>query len=785
MSSSPASLSAFPGRHERILAGTGCGHWDWNLATGGVWYDTRFRELLGQAPGEELPRTFLALQEQVHPEERPRLLPAIRRHLEQQQPFRFDCRLRRQDGAWLWVRLSGAAERDATGRPVAMAGALEDISQEKRQAQALHRSEEFLRRTLDSLTTAVGVLDARGEIVEINRAWREFPSATGLAGLRFGFGEHYATSCRHAVARCPQGAELAQGVAEVLSGERESFLLSYAASEEEREIHLQVRVLPCEVGGSRGAIVAHEDVTALQLASRRAAETSEFFGLVLDTVPSMLAYVTQELRIDWANRALQEWLGQSADALQQRALEEVLPAAYVTVLRPRLEAVLAGRIVDFEVDLPAGEETRQFAVSHLPHRSAGEITGFFLVARDITQHRRLEGELRQAQKMEAVGQLTGGIAHDFNNLLAVVIGNLQLLERPLKDEPRLAGQVGTALRAAMRGAELTRRLLAFSRQQVLAPKVTLVNRVLRGMQDLLVRSIGPAVTIEVVLAPDAWPVNLDVGQFENCVLNLAINARDAMPTGGTLLLATANRQCAPRASSSGDLPGGDYLEVSVSDTGTGMSPEVIKRVFEPFFTTKGIGRGTGLGLSMVYGFCAQSAGLVEIDSTPGYGTTVRMLFPRSTVAPVKPSLVVTGSVEAPRGQERILLVEDDPDLRETTAVGLCSLGYDVLPVSRAAAAIGLLRTGAAPALLLTDVMLPGGMLGPELARQARLLCPRLPVLFTTGYGGPSAEEAVPGATVIDKPFGLAELAIRVRAVLDADKPAAAGRPPVLAMERSA
>ena len=498
----------------------------------------------------------------------------------------------------------------------------------------------------------------------------------------------------------------------------------------------------------------------------------------------MLAYVNRDLRIEWGNRALGEWLESPVAQLRQRLLTEVLPTPCIAAWLPQVDLVLTGRPVEFDVEFPAGEETRQFSVSHLPHRSGGMVTGFFLVARDITVHRRLEGELRQAQKMEAVGQLTGGIAHDFNNLLAVVIGNLQLLERPLKEDTRLAGQVATALRAALRGAELTRRLLAFSRQQVLAPQVVLVNRILRGMQDLLARSIGPAVTIDVVLAADAWPVNLDVGQFESCVLNLAINARDAMPAGGTLVLSTANRVCAPRSRSGGDLPGGDYLEVAVADTGAGMTPEVVKRAFEPFFTTKGIGRGTGLGLSMVYGFCAQSSGLVEIDSMPGYGTTVRMMFPRSAKAPAKPTQALLPNGEAPRGQERILLVEDDPDLRETTALGLTSLGYEVLPVSRAAAAIGLLRTGPPPALLVTDVMLPGGMLGPELARQARLLCPRLPVLFTTGFGEPMANTSLSGATVIDKPFGLTELATRIRIALDA-APVDCIRPLGLAMEQTA
>lgn len=767
------ALDARVRRLERVLAGTGHGHWDWDLGTGAVWYDLRFRALLGHGASDEFPRTFQALQEHVHPDERARLLQALRRHLEQQIPFEFECRLRLKGGDWRWFRLSGAAERDATGRPVGMAGALADIAEQRRAAENLHRSEEFLRRTLDALTTAVGVLNAQGELVEINRAWREFPSTRGLTGLRFGFGEHYATLCRNAVERCAAGPAVAHGIEQVLWGEREGFVHAYDVRDDEGARFVQVRAQPYEVGGWRGVIITHEDVTGLHAAHEAVARNKEFYGLILDSVPTMIAYVGADGQLSWANRAYEDFLRTPVKSLRGRTLAEMVGPDQYRVMAPRIEAVLTGRTVEFQVRTEEGGEPRELAVTYLPHLANGQVAGFFSVARDITSQRRLEIELRQSQKMEAVGQLTGGIAHDFNNLLAVVIGNLQLLERPLKNDPRLCTQVATALRAALRGADLTRRLLAFSRQQVLEPRVTLANRLVRGMLELLSRSLGPAITLDTQLAADAWPVFVDPGQLENCVLNLAINARDAMPDGGQLTLSTRNRSFTGDAQPPGKLAPGDYLEVEVADTGIGMAPEVAKRAFEPFFTTKEIGKGTGLGLSMVYGFCEQSGGIAVIDSTPGRGTRVRLLFPRSDLAvPKVPEVADVPAAELPHGDEWILLVEDDPDVRETTRTALGTLGYRVLAVEGAAEALRALERAPNVALLMTDVMLPGGLLGPGLASRARDLQPALKVLFTTGYTDTLGRVALTAADVMLKPFAITELARRVRATLDRAAPAA-------------
>jgi CheY-like chemotaxis protein len=377
--------------------------------------------------------------------------------------------------------------------------------------------------------------------------------------------------------------------------------------------------------------------------------------------------------------------------------------------------------------------------------------------------------LAQAQKMEAVGQLTGGIAHDFNNLLGVVVGNLQLLERSLGEQPNQARKVATAMRAAMRGADLTRRLLAFARRQILEPVVVDLNQHLKGWDDLLHRTLGDSIDVRVQRSADLWPTRVDPGQIESAILNLAINARDAMPQGGKLTIETTNRSLdAAFCAEHPDLHAGDYVCISVSDTGVGIAPETLGHVFEPFFTTKEPGKGSGLGLSMVHGFAKQSGGAATIDSTVGIGTTVRIFLPRSVDAPVQND--ETGMQKIlPGGGETILLVEDDLDLRETSAAALAQLGYRVLQASDAQQALKVLAERSDVALLFTDIMIPGGMLGPALAHRARELRPNLNVLFTTGYAHGSVLAngvGVSYAEVLHKPFRAEELATRIRHLLD-------------------
>jgi len=392
------------------------------------------------------------------------------------------------------------------------------------------------------------------------------------------------------------------------------------------------------------------------------------------------------------------------------------------------------------------------------------------VATEIAERAKAEDALRQAQKMEAVGQLTGGVAHDFNNLLTVIIGGLDTIRRSKPgDEIRARRAMDMALQAAERAASLTGRLLAFSRRQPLKPTPTDLNVLVRNMTELLHRTLGEQVELEGVLAPRLWRVEADQNQLESAILNLAVNARDAMPEGGKLTIETANTLLDEGYTSvDAEVIPGQYVVIAVSDTGQGMSPEILSHVFEPFFTTKEVGRGTGLGLSMVYGFVKQSGGHLTIYSEVGQGTTVKLYFPRYLGG----AKAIGGAVEsaAPMGSEGevVLVVEDNDDVRAYSVMSLNELGYRVLEAAHADSALAMLASDHRIDLLFTDVVLPGKS-GRVLADAAMALRPGLKVLFTTGY----SRNAIvhhgrldPGVQLISKPFTFDQLAVRVRDLLD-------------------
>ncbi len=392
-----------------------------------------------------------------------------------------------------------------------------------------------------------------------------------------------------------------------------------------------------------------------------------------------------------------------------------------------------------------------------------------VVARDITQRKQAEAQLRQAHKMEAIGQLTGGIAHDFNNLLAIIMGNLELLHEKLTGQPRLFEFAQQALKAAGRGANLTRRLLAFARRQPLLAQPTDLNKLILGMLDLVRRTLGVTIQIDTALAPDLEPTLVDTDQFETALLNLVINARDAMPQGGRLTLETANVVLdEDYAATQEDLRSGPYVMLVVSDTGIGMAPAILERVIEPFFTTKAPGKGSGLGLSMVYGLVKQSGGHLTIYSELGQGTSVRLYLPRIQ-AKVNPVAETLPAAAVPLGQgETILVVEDETDVRLFAVKALHVLGYETLQAGDAETALGLLDAAPRIVLLFTDIVLPGSMDGVRLAAEARRRRPGLPVLFTSGYtehalvgNGQLSEEV----DLLTKPYRKADLGNKLRALL--------------------
>ena len=387
----------------------------------------------------------------------------------------------------------------------------------------------------------------------------------------------------------------------------------------------------------------------------------------------------------------------------------------------------------------------------------GEAREIFGVILDATDRRSLEEQLAQARKMEAVGQLTGGVAHDFNNLLTVVLGNVDMMARKAEDEDRRARRIDAIRQAAERGRDLTRQLLAFSRRQHLSPVTLDINALIRDFAPLMHQAVGEAVTLDLTLADELLCAHVDPTQLETALLNLAVNARDAMPDGGVLSVRTSR-----------EAHGDRRVEIAVSDTGVGMSPEVRERVFEPFFTTKEVGKGSGLGLSQVYGFVRQSNGEVRLESAPGRGTVFHLMLPASDGAveelrPDGPAQPVQG------GSENVLLVEDDPTVLALTLDMLKGLGYQVTTATNAAEALAVLHSGAECDLLFTDVVMPGGISGVSLARTARELRPDLRVLLTSGFVGEGAVIENAEFPLLDKPYDSVLLAAKLRKLLD--KPA--------------
>jgi PAS domain S-box-containing protein len=393
----------------------------------------------------------------------------------------------------------------------------------------------------------------------------------------------------------------------------------------------------------------------------------------------------------------------------------------------------------------------------------GRLVGFAKITRDLSERRAVEEQLRHAQKMEAIGQLTGGLAHDFNNLLTPVMAHLDLIaERSASETVRR--QATAALRSVRRGARLTHRLLAFSRKQHLEPRATNVNELVTSMGEMLLRTLGGTVRVEFALAEDVWPVMIDPGQIEGAILNLAINARDAMADAGTLTIKTANLRCGPPTCPA-QLKPGDYVVISVADTGTGMSDEVKARAFDPFFTTKDVGKGTGLGLSQVYGIAGQSGGTAEIDTALGRGTTVRMYLPRAGEAAQGKRLEARRPIDAPvRSGARVLVVDDDADVREVIVESLCEFGYDVTAVSSGGAALDKLHSGSFEAVVM-DFAMPG-MNGGDLGPIIRSRWPELPVLLITGHAGTASLQRDAGWTaMLGKPFVAGELDTKLRGLI--------------------
>lgn len=507
-------------------------------------------------------------------------------------------------------------------------------------------------------------------------------------------------------------------------------------------------------------------------------ESENRIRLITDTVPVLIAYIDDQQRYTFVNQKHAEWFGMPAGAFLGHAFGEMLEPSLARRLRNHASTALGGHgtHVEYELNAPAGRMyVRSYFIPHVSYREeygGDRVVGCFILGEDLTEYRQAQMALNQAQKLKAVGQLTGGIAHDFNNLLTVILGNLASVEESLHDQPDQYKAICTAMNAARRGADLTRRLLAFSRRQTLQPCPLSPRQQLQEITELLRRTLDASIELETVIDNGVWNIWVDPGQMTNAALNLAINARDAMPGGGRLRIEARNvtLDTAYAARYPDSVPG-DYVRFTVADTGVGMAPEVLERAFEPFFTTKETGTGTGLGLSMVYGFVQQSGGLIRIRSHLGSGTTVELYLPRYISKGEEQVIGAQGNrglhESALRGQESVLLVEDDADIRDFVARTLLSLGYTVRQAANGKAALEILDTDAPLDLLLSDMTMPGGISGLDLVIEARRRRPTLKILCMSGY----SEHVVAGLqpleySLLEKPFLKHDLARAVRSTLD-------------------
>jgi PAS domain S-box-containing protein len=650
------------------------------------------------------------------------------------------------------VRVIGRAARDDSGLICAIQGAFQDISERKRSEAEIHQLGERLQATLENITDA---------FVTFDRDWRVT----------------YMNAEAERLLQRRREDLLGRGVWDELDPERQtrSFEQYHRAATTGSTVSFTEFYTPLNMWfeitaypGPDGLAVYFRDVNAKVEQERQLRQQA----LLLDQATDAILVRDLDHRIRFWNRAAERLYGWRSGEVIGRSIAALLYPDDASQFEQATRQVLRGGEWTGRLQQRRRDGSAVTVEGHwtLVKDEQGRPQSILAINTDISGRLDLEERLAQAQKLESIGQLTGGVAHDFNNLLTVIIGNAELLGEAIGEGSRLTPIIDLVRTAADRGAELTSRLLAFARRQALEPKVVSPQAIVDGMAPLLRRTLGESVEVELFHEPDLWQAFIDPVQLESALLNLCINARDAMAGGGKLTIDTANVILDDAyAALHAEVVPGPYVQVAVSDTGSGIAPDDVAYVFEPFFTTKEKGKGTGLGLSMVYGFVKQSGGHIKLYSEQGHGTTVHIYLPRVQAG--------DRDVDEPRppagelhGDEHILLVEDDELVRSHAARLLGDLGYRVTIAANGPQALALLQQGLQVDLLFTDVIMPGGLNGPQLAAEAKKLAPDLPVLYTSGY----TENAIvhhgrvdPGTVLLQKPYRRQALAEKIRQALAA------------------
>ena len=743
-----------------------------------TYLNRRWYEYTGQGYEEALGHGWL---DATHPDDRAEVARIFEQANTTHTSCRIDYRLRRADGSYGWAIDAASPRFGPDGQFLGYIGSVIDIADRRAAEDALRHANALLAAVMEAVPGVVYAKDSAGRMLAANRGTVELvgkpiEAIIGRTDLEF-----LDDAAQAEVVMANDRRVMSEGRTEVLE-EKVSFPDGTDA------IWLSTKAPFRDAAGHVVGLVGSSiDITerkraeeALQRMNEtledEVAERTAERDRMWDTSPDLMLVIDFEGVVRRVNPAWTTLLGYSQAELVGHHVNEFVVAEDHAQTTDAYELAARGGRPEVENRYRHKDGTiRWISWNAAP---AGDMT--YATGRDVTAEKdqaaalaQAEEQLRQAQKMEAVGQLTGGLAHDFNNLLTAVTGGLELLAARIAKGKydQLDRYITMAQSGAHRAAALTQRLLAFSRRQTLAPKPTDVDRLIAEMKDIIVRTIGPSIDVNVVSAPGLWPILVDAPQLESALLNLCINARDAMPDGGKLTIETTNRPLDERAASAQDLPAGDYVSLCVTDTGTGMTPDVMARVFEPFFTTKPIGEGTGLGLSMIYGFVRQSGGQVRIHSEVGAGTTMRLYLPRlmgKHDLPV-PHEVSVARHRAHEGQT-ILLVEDEDAIRDLVSEVLRDAGYHVLTASDGPMGVSVLQSNERIDLLVTDVGLPGGLNGRQVADAGRAVRPSLRILFVTGYAANAAVGAGhldEGMEVLTKPFNVLELERRVGEMLSA------------------
>ncbi|MFW9612225.1 MAG: PAS-domain containing protein [Fluviibacter sp.] len=456
--------------------------------------------------------------------------------------------------------------------------------------------------------------------------------------------------------------------------------------------------------------------------------------LITDTIPALIAYFDSTQIYRYANLGYCNWFNKTVDDVVGNSIHNIIGIRAQDSVKHHIARALSGEQVTYEYAMIRNGEKVYGRSTLVPEiDTGGRVVGCFVLSFDITEQKRMQAALVQAQKMEAIGQLSSGIAHDFNNLLTIVVGNLSILKEQAHGSPTIMNLVEPALDAGKRGAQLVQRLLSFSRQQPLRPTVINIRALIEDIIPLLQRSLSSRIQLSLSFSDDPLIARIDAHQLESALLNLAVNARDAMPDGGSLKLRAQHLSLDEHASREYDVVQGDYIRLAVSDSGVGMEPDIQSRIFEPFFTTKDFGRGSGLGLSMVYGFVKQSGGGITVTSEPDQGTTMSLVLPVHHELPEEQHPTGHSETIVSRSGQLVLLVEDDPDVRQVIRNQLLDLGHPVLEADNAAHALELIRNIHDIMIVVTDVIMPGSRNGREMARDAKALNPQLHIIIMSGF----------------------------------------------------